>query len=325
MDLPVPDSPACGEPCGRPEVASDSSPLCTFFGAPFDDKVSAMIRELADWPGPVISSHKSARQYFHKLGFLADIGVKVDEPGMSAVIAKVLAHRDAAGIPSILMAIPVAFGGTGKEMPVWMLCDAPVTLRALAMMGVDESELLPAVDFLAAAVGGRGWGCRGAAELGTWRGPGKKSDPCPYATLIMVRLLSCFGTRYAAELRNGAETLLGLWENSRTEHPYLFYMGDDFRKLKLPLFWYDILHVVDAVSCACDAGLQGIADDPRFLEMWSIIESKRTAPGGFIPESVYMEFKGWDFGQKKTESAWMGHFVGRIRERIARNGQRMPE
>ena len=96
-----------------------------------------------------------------------------------------------------------------------------------------------------------------------------------------------------------------------------FYMGDDFRKLKLPLFWYDILHVVDALSRASESGVPGVSDDPRFREMLSIIESKRTASGGFVPESIYLEFKGWDFGQKKTESAWLGHVIENIHRRLA--------
>jgi hypothetical protein len=286
-------------------------------GSLSDEKTAAIIRELAEWPGPSISSHKSARQHFQKLGFLADIGIRIDEPGMPAVIDRILALRDATGVPTLRMAIPVAYGGTGEENSAWMLCDAPVTLRALAMMGVDEGELLPAVDLLASMPGSRGWGCRGAKELGTWRGPGKKDDPCPYATLVMVRLLSCFKDRYRLQLATGTETLLGLWERSRTEHPYIFYMGDDFRKLKLPLLWYDILHVADALSRAHAAGLPGIAEDPRFRQMLGVIESKRTAAGGFIPESVYQEFRGWDFGQKKTESDWMGRCVAAILRRIA--------
>ncbi|HOY89939.1 MAG TPA: hypothetical protein PKZ09_09220, partial [Bacillota bacterium] len=37
--------------------------------------VSGLMTDLKDWPGEVLSSHKSAKQPFHKLAFLADIGV----------------------------------------------------------------------------------------------------------------------------------------------------------------------------------------------------------------------------------------------------------
>ena len=111
-------------------------------------------------------------------------------------------------------------------------------------------------------------------------------------------------------------TLLSLWENSAREHPYMFYMGTDFRKLKLPLIWYDILHVAEALAGACEAGIDGIAGDPRTRDIVASITGKKHPGGGFVPESVYLEFRDWDFGQKKRESAWMAHFIGRIVARL---------
>jgi len=46
----------------------------------------------------------------------------------------------------------------------------------------------------------------------------------------------------------GAEIALGLWADSRPRHPYMSFMGTDFRKLKAPLVWYEILHPVDVLS-----------------------------------------------------------------------------
>ena len=40
-----------------------------------DSHISNLISELSGWPGTVISSHKSAGQPFHKLTFLADLGL----------------------------------------------------------------------------------------------------------------------------------------------------------------------------------------------------------------------------------------------------------
>jgi hypothetical protein len=38
--------------------------------------------------------------------------------------------------------------------------------------------------------------------------------------------------------------------------------------------------------------------------------------GCFTPESVYMEFKGWDFGQKIKPSKYLTFLVYRILKRI---------
>ena len=56
--------------------------------------------------------------------------------------------------------------------------------------------------------------------------------------------------------------MLRLWEESTTQHPYMFFMGTDFRKLKVPLVWYDLLHVLDVLS-----SFPWLKKDGRLLDM----------------------------------------------------------
>lgn len=285
---------------GNPRAAALKSRL-------YDDRrVLAVIDELGAWPGPALSSHKSARQFFHKLAFLADIGVEADHPGMPAVIGKVLEHRDGDGIPLLPLTVSEAHGGTGGKDWAWALCDAPTTLYSLLTMGCRDTGIGDAVAALVERrqgdEQGGAWGCVVSEKLGSWRGPGKKSDPCPYATLIMIKLLLAHDpARWADAIAAGAARLLGLWRNSQREHPYMFYMGNDFRKLKLPFIWYDIMHVLDVLRRVPDARA-----DPAFVEMLGLVAGKEQQDGGFVPESVYQEWKDWDFGQKKAPSDWLG-------------------
>ena len=126
---------------------------------------------------------------------------------------------------------------------------------------MNESLLQNAIAHLAALVRENGWPCAVSEELGKFRGPGKKSDACPYATLQMLNLLQKSKTwRDGTAAKGGAQALLDLWENSLEKHPYIFYMGTDFCKLKAPLVWYDIVSVADALSkCAW------IHEDKRFI------------------------------------------------------------
>jgi hypothetical protein len=147
----------------------------------------------------------------------------------------------------------------------------------------------------------RGWPCAVSKSLGGFRGPGRKADPCPYATLVMLELLLELPKyRGGPELRSAADCLLGLWERSREEHPYIFYMGNDFRKLKAPMLWYDLLHVLDALS-----RVAAIRKDKRLGEMLDLLESKAGPELLFTPESVYQAWKGRDFGQKKLPSPYI--------------------
>ncbi len=118
--------------------------------------------------------------------------------------------------------------------------------------------------------------------------------------------------RDAAETRAGAETLLGLWQDSLTRHPYIFYMGHDFRKLKAPFVWYDLLHVLEVLT-----QFPWLAGDERLREMIDVLAGKADAAGRFTPESVYQAWSGWDFGQKKAPSRWLTLLAHRI---LARQG-----
>jgi hypothetical protein len=91
----------------------------------------------------------------------------------------------------------------------------------------------------------------------------------------------------------------------------MFYMGTDFRKLKAPAMWYDIVSVADCLSrFAC------AKEDLRFKEMVRVMEEKRGENGLFVPEAVYIKCKDWDFGQKKAPSPYLTFLCMRIMERL---------
>jgi hypothetical protein len=275
-------------------------------------QVAGLIAELQGWPGTVLSSHKSAGQYFHKLVFLADLGLNRLDAGIPEILEKVLQHRSEEGLPLLSMKISAAHGGTEEEVWGWALCDAPVSLYGLARMGLAEDpRVLKGRDFLIGLVRDNGWPCKVSETLGSFRGPGRKGDPCPYATMAILKLLSLYDeTRNGREARLGVECLLSLWVSSAEQHPYMFYMGTDFRKLKAPLIWYDIVHVLDVLSRFEYAVL-----DPRFLQMLEVVTSKADSDGLYTPESVWQAWKDWDFGQKKKPSLWLTYLVMEIQHK----------
>jgi hypothetical protein len=50
--------------------------------------------------------------------------------------------------------------------------------------------------------------------------------------------------------------------------------------------------------------------------MLALVESKAGGDGRYIPESVWMPWKDWDFGQKKSPSKGLTFFVQRILYRV---------
>lgn len=294
------------EPTGNPAVLAAKKILLA------DPLVQGLVSELADWPGNIIASHKSAGQLFHKLTFLADIGLEQTDPGMAEIITRILAHQSQEGPFQLSMNIGTAYGGTGQETRGWALCDAPLLLYALVKFGMgNDARIQKGIRYLIALARDNGWPCAVSKELGNWRGPGRKEDPCPFATLAMLKLLSTTDELIVSQAsHNGVEALLTLWQRSQTWHPYIFYMGDDFRKLKVPFIWYDLVHVLEVLS-----HFSWAMDDPRYQEMLAILRQKIDSNGTFTLESTWNAWKTWEFGQKKVPSRWLTLACWRILER----------
>jgi hypothetical protein len=278
-----------------------------------DAQVQALVAELAGWPGAVIASHKSAGQPFHKLTFLADLGLRAEDPGVATMIERILAHQSNEGPFQLPVAISPSYGGTGEEQLAWALCDAPLIVYALASFGLAEDRRVHlALEHLVGLVRSNGWPCAVSRELGSFRGPGRKDDPCPYANLAMLKALSQFPQVCDGDAaRMGAEALLCLWKESVERHPYMFFMGTDFRKLKAPFIWYDLLHVLDVLS-----RFGWLRDDARLRDMLALMQSKANEEGRYTGESIWTAWKGWEFGQKKEPSRWLTLMAWRIALRI---------
>jgi len=284
-------------------------------------QVQALVAEAAAWPGYAIRRHNDAGHPLHKLSMLADFGLQAGDPGMTAAIDAVLAHQSAEGAFQSLISIPKAFGGDDQDHWAWVLCDAPTLVYALLAMGLGEDpRVARAVDHLAALVEENGWRCVAAPELGRFRGPGRKTDPCPIANVYALKALAqAPGWLDSPAAHAGAEMLLRHWAARDMRHaelraeikPYLFGAGTDYRKLKCPFVWYDILHVTDVLSRFPFAH-----DDPRMGEMAAAIVAQADGQGRYTATSMYQVWKGWSFADKKNPSPWLTFVVLRTLKRI---------
>jgi len=275
--------------------------------------IQSLVNELTNWPGVVISSHKSAGQPFHKLSFLADLGLTREDPPINEMMKRIYSHTSSEGVFQLPTNVPTHYGGSGREEWAWALCDAPTIIYSLIKFGCEkDTQIQKSAAYLTGLVQNNGWPCTVSKELGKFRGPGRKDDPCPYATLIMLKMLAQLEEwKDSKETRIGSESILTLWEKSWDLHPYQFYMGTDFRKIKAPFIWYDILHVLEVLS-----QFKWLQDDRRLQEIVQIVQAKANEEGKYTPESAWTAWKGWDFAQKKQPSRWLTFLVLRILKRV---------
>jgi hypothetical protein len=278
-------------------------------------QVRALVAKAATWPGHALKRHNDASHAIYTLSTLADLGVRADDPGMEPVIDAVMAHQALEGAFQVLLNVPKAFGGTGEDMWTWVLCDAPTTLYALLAMGsADNERVRRASHHLASLYQDSGYHCLAAPELGRFKGPGRRLDPCPMANVYALKALAQDSAlRDGRAAKSAAEMLLWHWEHREGRKLYLFGIGTDFRKLKYPFVWYDILHVTDVLS-----RLPSARTDPRLLEMVKEITVQADHDGRYTATSMYRAWKGWSFADKRTPSPWLTFLVMRILKRLGR-------
>ena len=275
--------------------------------------VMDLISESATWPGYALKRHNDAKHPIFKFSTLADFGIQASDPGMNIGINAITVHQSAEGAFQTVVHIPKAFGGPGEDLWTWVLCDTPTLLYILLAMGLEHHpQVKNAEKHLAGIEDDNGWGCVASPELGKFKGPGRRSDPCPIATLFALKALSLVPEyKDSHGTRVGTEILLNHWEKKYDHKLFLFGTGTDFRKLKYPYVWYDILHVAEVLS-----RFPHIHDDKRFQEMVKTITDQADKNGLYTANSMYMAWKGWSFANKKDPSPWLNFLVLRILRRI---------
>lgn len=276
-------------------------------------QVQQLMVRASNWGEIAFKRHRDAGFHIYDLSTLADFGVRANDPGMAPILEQVLAHQSPEGAFQTVVNIPKSFGGNGQDQWTWMSCDAPTLLYILLAMGLgDDERVQRAVEHLTGLVQDNGWRCVVAPELGKFRGPGRKSDPCPIVNVYALKALSLLpDQRNSAAVRAGAEMLLGHWERQKERKIYLFGIGTDFRKLKYPFVWYDILHVTETLS-----RFSWARDDSRFTQMLETITDQADEAGRYTAGSMYRAWKGWSFADKKHPSPWLTFLVRRIQKRI---------
>jgi hypothetical protein len=276
-------------------------------------QVQHLIAATADRATLSLKRHNDASHPLYALSTLADFGIRADDPGITESVEVILAHQSAEGAFQTLVNVSKSFGGTGEDAWSWMACDAPTLFYSLLAMGLGNDERVRrAADHLVDIVEDNGWRCAVAPELGKFRGPGRKADPCPIANVYALKALAQVPELLdTPATRKGSEMLLAHWENRGGRKIYMFGIGTDYRKLKYPFVWYDVLHVVDVLS-----RFPFVHGDERFQEMVDTITSQADEEGRYTAGSMYRAWKGWSFADKKNPSPWLTFLVLRILIRL---------
>jgi hypothetical protein len=276
-----------------------------------DPLVAGLIAEVSDWENQyVIKRHNDANHPLHKLVFAAGLGIRKEE--LRQGVESILSHRSPEGPFQIKIVIPKAFGGNDIPKWDWAATDAPLLLYALLRLGLKDKKVMKGVEYLRSRIAEPGFPCFASASMGKFKGPGRKDDPCPYANLIILRMLAQVPDLVDCdEAGRAVDMLLDFWDLRGKKKYFLFGIGTDFAKPKVPRIWFDIIHFADTLSKFPRA-----RKDKRMKEVVGVLLDQADEEGRFTSRSIWTKWKGWEFCQKKEPSRWVTFLAHRIFKRM---------
>lgn len=292
-----------GESPTAPAVAAEREAVVV------DPRVRSLVADMPAWEEATESSgHHSPLYLPNRLNLLADMGVTGgDFPEIDAVLDSMLAHQDKFGRFEAIGSYP------RRSRPEWgsLLCDTNVITDVLLRYGRGgDPRVVKALGRMREDLGttpqGRAWQC--IPERRTlFRGPGRKADVCPQVTLEGLRAFSHDSAAPRPDwLLDAARTPLAVWRRRTEERPYEFGHGYQFKSVKWPHFWYDVLWVVDTVGRYPEVfASERAAEEDRtaLAEMAAcLIAYNFDDAGRVVPRRAYRGFEQFSFGQKKEPS-----------------------
>lgn len=273
-----------------------------------DPGVRSLARGLPQWGQGAASADDDQTYLPNRLSLLADMGVGAgDIAEVERALDAFLAHRDDGGRFESSGRIP---HGEPVESGAQQ-CDTNVIADVLLRFGRgDDERVVAALSRIekdaTRTPQGRAWRCI-QEKRGLWRGPGRKADVCPQVTLEGLRAFSHVPPeRRPTWLADAARTPLEVWRRRASERPYSFGHGYQFKSVKWPNYWYDVLWVVETVGRfpevwegphAQEQDRQALAELAACLIAYNFDEHGRV-----VPRRVHRGFERFSFGQKKRPS-----------------------
>jgi hypothetical protein len=211
-----------------------------------------------------------------------------------------------------MIEIPKAFGGDGVAKWDWVATDAPLVLFALLRLGVCNKNVMRGVDHIRERIAEPGFPCFASTAMGKFKGPGRKTDPCPYANLIILRMLAEVPAIIdSPEAARATQMLLHHWQVRGKQKYFLFGIGTEFAKPKAPLIWYDIMHYFDTLT-----RFPAARADKRLHQVIELLTQIADNSERITARSVWAKWKGWEFCQKKEPSYWLTILYHRALKRM---------
>lgn len=270
-----------------------------------DSAVAELIDGLPSRLSPSVADHHSPTFVAGRLVLLAEMGLeRGDSPRIDALLETLIATQDSSGR---FRPRGTTRQTTGSASP---RCEHNAITEVLLRYDLgDDPRVARAVKRLLADVrtGGQGPGWCCVPSRTSVASVMRRLDVCPQIELEGLRVLATLDAAHRPRTAlDAARTPLEVWRRRPDERPYQFGHGYQFKTVRWPSYWYDVLGVLDTVGRypelwrgphATEADRTAIAEFAACLIAYNI-----DGDGRVTPRRVQRGYEQFSFGDKSAPS-----------------------
>ncbi|MBN1951900.1 MAG: hypothetical protein JW801_11930 [Bacteroidales bacterium] len=276
-----------------------------------DENIIHLANDTKEWLTISPTRNNDPKITYFKLKALAEFGLRYSDLELKETVDKASEHviNNMFGVRGQIPEKPIK--GKKYEKPdlttdVWHIspCNSPLITTALMELGVKNDLINNSIEELKHKwTNIEGWFCHFFFVDGQFN---KLQIGCPIAGLQALEIFS-----KVPELKE-SEYAKFAFEPIKFHKDYgksLYYFGRSkkFWTLKYPFVWYNALYLADVLT-----RFDFLKDQPVIKELIDWIIHAQDKNGRFKPSSIFMEYKNWDFSNKKEPSPWITFLCCRI-------------
>lgn len=269
-----------------------------------DEKTTQLIEEVRNYFPSISTRHTDAKLSHYKLRILSDFGIK-ESDGLSDIVANIKNKQDN-DLIAIRQLLPLPGADISKEWNA-LPCDNPLLTYTLKKLGDNDALITKQINYLTEAwKTPTGWFCNLPFVKGQFE---KEQIGCPMAGLLALEVFSLDEQlKESIYAQNAFKTIKHHYEMGKSI--YYFGRGKRFFSFKYPYVWYNALYMADVLS-----RFDFTKNHEVFTQLINWIVNGRDDSMKYKPSSIYMEYKDWEFSNKKHYSPWITFLCYRILSR----------
>jgi hypothetical protein len=272
-----------------------------------DKHISRLINETSDYFPVLATRHTDSKLSHYKLRMLSDFGLK-KEHGLQDQIKLVKKKRNN-GCYAIRQLLPIKHSDSANEWNA-LPCDNPLILYILLSMGDHDEQTAKQVEHLKLQWETPvGWFCHLPFVESQFK---REKIGCPMAAIMALEVFSLDEkTKESKYARNAFQAVAHHFNLGKSI--YFFGRGKKFFTFKYPFIWYNSLYMADVLT-----RFEFTKKHDAVIQLMDWIKKGCDDEGRYKPNSIFLEYRDWDFGNKKEPSPWITFLCYRIQKQYDR-------